>query len=162
MITKAIDALTKADLFKAQIQGSATKLKAEEKQLDDAKAALDAFIKEREQQATEAINRKLKQAEEKEIAWKQREDAVARVSQPSETVVSIDCRGTTVKVPKKYLMQQPDSLLAHTFSGAHDDILIKDTKQAIRIKSNPEAFNLLVDYLVYGERNYTADKLLLL
>ena len=91
-----------------------------------------------------------------------REEAVARVSQPGDTMVSINARGTAIEVPKKYLVQQPDSLLAHTFSGAHDHILGKNPDQLIAIKSNPEAFNLLIDFLMDEELDYTGDKLLLL
>ena len=83
---------------------------------------------------------------------------MARVSQPGDTIVSINARGTKFEVEKSTLMAQIDSLLANTFSGAH----ALNEQESIRIKSNPEAFNLLIDYLVYGEIDYTGDKLLLL
>ena len=51
---------------------------------------------------------------------------------------------------KKILVKSPDSLLAQTFSGVHDQIIGKDSENSIVIDSNPEAFNLLVDYLIDG------------
>ena len=55
-------------------------------------------------------------------------------------------------------MTQVDSLLAHTFSGAHDYIVGKDAEDAVVIDSNPDAFNLLIDYLMYGDEGISADK----
>ena len=100
------------------------------------------------------IEMKMTEADDKEHKWRKREADVARVSQPGDTIVSINARGTTFEVEKSTLMTQVNSLLANTFSGAH----ALNEQESIRIKSNPEAFTLLIDYLVYGKMSLAAEK----
>ena len=101
--------LDQADTIINQISKSHESLQKKEQEIEVAKAKCLKYI--------EQLTR---EAEDKEQKWKKREADVARVSQPSDVQVSIKARGTKFEIKKSVLMTQMDSLLAQTFSGAHE------------------------------------------
>ena len=51
-------------------------------------------------------------------------------------------------------MAQIDSLLAKSFIG----VMSKDIEQEVLIDSNPKSFEVLIDYLIYGEEGVAPDE----
>ena len=126
---------------------SEQELKDKEKELEQLEAK---FMKE--------IDFTLKEARDQEAHWLKREADVARVSQAGQQTIDINIRDKEiVKFSKSKLMHFENSLLAHTFSGAHQ--VNRDENGKIFLDNNPEAFTLLLDFLNYEERNLEQKKL---